>query len=85
MLRFCWKYSLKAMVGKTISHYKIIEKIGATGDEETVEKVGSKIADYLNNLYPLPAPIDSEIQIAKICPRSIRPAKKVSPLLEPNH
>jgi len=42
--------------------------LSSTEDEETVEKVRSKIADYLNNLYPLPDPIDSKNPDSKNMP-----------------
>ncbi len=56
--------------------------LAATEDEETIEKVRSKIADYLNNLYPLPDAIGSENPDSKNLPSQYKGLpKKFHPYL----
>jgi len=60
----CFKY----LAENNFDLEKAANSLAATEDEETVEKVRSKITDYLNNLYPLPDPIDSENPDSKNLP-----------------
>ncbi|MCH8019546.1 sigma 54-interacting transcriptional regulator [candidate division KSB1 bacterium] len=74
----CFKY----LAENNFDLEKAANSLAATEDEETVEKVRSKIADYLNNLYPLPDPIDSENPDSKNLPSQYKGLpKKFHPYL----
>jgi len=74
----CFKY----LAENNFDLEKAANSLTATEDEETIEKVRNKVADYLNNLYPLPDPIDTENQHNKNLPSQYKGLpKKFHPYL----
>jgi len=67
----------KHLVENNFDIEKAANSLAATEEKETVEKVRSKIADYLKNLYPLPDPIDTENQDSKKLPAQHKGLPKI--------